>query len=234
MILTPIASAALPEILRVVASGLAGSARTGFERIAATGAERATGALFAAHRREALAVAKKLGMGAIKGPPAEGFHWDGRSLRAESEPYVLLHEVAHFQLASPQRRRTLEFGLGPGPDTGRRAEAEVAQTVFGVAREEEEAAASLLGILWEAALGHPALASFLDQNWLEGWERGAVPAHFRAVVERLRAAGLVAADGGPSRLLAEAPARRGEMDVDREAALEGRGLAAPAPGLDPA
>ncbi|HEX3953306.1 MAG TPA: hypothetical protein VHW90_07015, partial [Stellaceae bacterium] len=51
--------------------------------------------------------------------------------------------------------------------------------------EADEASASLLGILWEAALGHPALASFLDQNWLEGLERSAAP-HFMTVFSRLQ------------------------------------------------
>ena len=50
--------------------------------------------------------------------------------------------------------------------------------------------ASLAGILWEARLGQPALASFLDQNWLEGGERA--PAHFTAVAARLRERGLLA------------------------------------------
>jgi hypothetical protein len=234
MILTPIPAAQLPEALRGVADALAGPARIGFERIAATRSERAPAPLLERHRREALELARGFGMGVIPGAPADGFHWDGAALRARSEPYVLLHEVAHFQLACPARRRLPEFGLGPGPDTMRRGEAEAVQSVFGLEREAEEAAASLLGILWEAAFGHPALASFLDQNWLEGWRRGAAAAHFNAVFERLRAVGLVADDGGPRRLLAEAAARRGEMDVDGEAALEGRRLAAPAPGVEPA
>ena len=57
-------------------------------------------------------------------------------------------------------------------------------------REAEEAEASLLGILWEVALGQPALASFLDQNWLEGLERSAA-SHFTAVLRRLRLLGVV-------------------------------------------
>ena len=61
-----------------------------------------------------------------------------------------------------------DFGLGPGPDTTEREAAERAAVVSPLERDAEEAAASLLGILWEAALGQPALASFLDQNWLEG------------------------------------------------------------------
>ena len=53
----------------------------------------------------------------------------------------------------------------------------------------DEALASLLGILWEAALGQPALASFLDQNWLEGLDRSAAP-HFTAVLHRAIELGL--------------------------------------------
>ena len=59
-----------------------------------------------------------------------------------------------------------------------------------IEREADEAAASLLGILWEAALGQPALASFLDQNWLEGLDRSAAP-HFTAVLRRLSDQGFV-------------------------------------------
>jgi hypothetical protein len=65
-----------------------------------------------------------------------------------------------------------------------------------LAREDDEAAASLLGILLETVLGQPALASFLDQNWLEGLERSA-SIHFAAVLRRLQRCGVVAADGQP-------------------------------------
>ena len=58
-------------------------------------------------------------------------------------------------------------------------------------READEAEASLLGILWEASLGQPALASFLDQNWLEGLERSAA-VHFTQVFARLQRRGLTA------------------------------------------
>src|SRR2546421_619696 len=58
-------------------------------------------------------------------------------------------------------------------------------------READEAEASLLGILWEASLGQPALASFLDQNWLEGLERSAA-LHFTQVFARLQRRGLTA------------------------------------------
>jgi hypothetical protein len=109
---------------------------------------------------------------------------------------VILHEVAHFVLAPPERRALVDFGLGPGPDTREREAAERALALPLLAREEDEALASLLGILWEAELGQPALASFLDQNWLEGLDRSAAP-HFAAVLAGLRRRGLVDAQGRP-------------------------------------
>jgi len=92
-------------------------------------------------------------------------------------------------LAPPERRALPDFGLGPGPDTRNRAGAERAATLPILEREADEAAASLLGILWEAELGQPALASFLDQNWLEALERSAA-AHFMAVLRKLIGADL--------------------------------------------
>jgi hypothetical protein len=123
-------------------------------------------------------------------PPgtACAYNWDGAALDGSTEAYVILHEVAHFALAPPERRALVDFGAGPGPDTRDRAGAERAAALPILEREADEAAASLLGILWEAALGQPALASFLDQNWLEGLERSAA-AHFTAVLQGLIASG---------------------------------------------
>jgi hypothetical protein len=130
------------------------------------------------------------------------FNWDGTALNAATEAYVILHEVAHFALAPPERRDLVDFGLGPGPDTLDREAAERASVLSPLAREADEAAASLLGIIWEAALGQPALASFLDQNWLEGLERSAA-GHFTVVVETLRQRELLKVEQAP--VLSTAP-----------------------------
>ena len=124
------------------------------------------------------------------------FNWDGTALSPATEAYVILHEIAHFALAPPERRRLVEFGLGPGPDTLDHEAAARAAVLSPLEREADEAAASLLGIIWEAALGQPALASFLDQNWLEGLDRSA-PAHFSAVLETLRRRGMLSPDLAP-------------------------------------
>jgi sugar phosphate isomerase/epimerase len=186
MILTPIPQERLGEALDRFAARLDDpDSRAAFTRIRATSPDRAEGAEAERNHREALALARRLGVPVH--PPGTGpaFNWDGAALDPDTEAYVILHEIAHFVLAPPDRRTLVDFGLGPGPDTSDRAAAERAAVLPIAEREADEAEASLLGILWEAALGQPALASFLDQNWLEGLEQSAA-AHFTAVLHRLR------------------------------------------------
>jgi hypothetical protein len=190
MILTPIALGELDAALDRFAARLADpAARAAFALIRATSPERAAGAAAERHRREALAAAAARGMAVHPAGTECAYNWDGAALDGATEAFVILHEVAHYLLAPPQRRHLPDFGLGPGPDTRDRAGAERAAALPVPERETEEAAASLLGILWEAELGQPALASFLDQNWLEGLERSAA-AHFSTVLAPLTAANL--------------------------------------------
>jgi hypothetical protein len=185
MILTSIAPERLDATLDRFAAGLAAPpARAAFALIRATLADRAIGDEAERHRRQALDFARVHDMAVHPPGTPCTYNWDGVALDGATEAYVILHEVAHYLLAPPSRRRLPDFGLGPGPDTSDRAGAERATAVPIIDREADEAAASLLGILWEAELGQPALASFLDQNWLEGLERSAA-AHFGAVVQRL-------------------------------------------------
>lgn len=187
MILTPIPAARLDTMLDRFAARLTTSqGRAAFALIRATSPDRAEGAAAARDRQTALAVARRHGMAVHPDGAACDYNWDGAALDGATEAYVILHEVAHFVMAPPERRALPDFGLGPGPDTRDRAGAERAAVLPVIEREEDEAMASLLGILWEAELGQPALASFLDQNWLEGLERSAA-AHFTAVLQRLMA-----------------------------------------------
>jgi hypothetical protein len=189
MILTPIALPRLMAVLDQFAAGLTGEpARNAFALIRATSPERARGAAAERDRQAALGFARQHGL-AVHAPGTRcAFNWDGTALDGTTEAYVILHEVAHFVLAPADRRGLPDFGLGPGPDTRDRAGAERVATLPVLEREIDEAMASLLGILWEAELGQPALASFLDQNWLEGLNRSAA-AHFTAVLRGLTARG---------------------------------------------
>ena len=190
MILTPIPRAQLGAALDRFAAQLDDpDARNAFARIRVTSPERAHSAEAERHRQQALQLAEHFGVPVHPPGTHSGFNWDGAALDACTEAYVTLHEIAHFVLAPPERRRLVDFGLGPGPDTRERAAAEAAAVAPLLEREADEAEASLLGILWEAALGQPALASFLDQNWLEGLDRSAAR-HFTEVFARLQRRGL--------------------------------------------
>jgi hypothetical protein len=190
VILTPIPPACLDAALDRFAARLADpAAHAAFSRIRASSHQRAEGETAEAHRRQALALARACGMPIHPLGTRPGFNWDGAALDGDTEAYVILHEIAHFLLAPPERRRLPDFGLGPGPDTTERERAERACVVALLERDAEEAIASLLGILWEAALGQPALASFLDQNWLEGLDRSAA-AHFTTVLSQAAECGL--------------------------------------------
>lgn len=186
MILTPIPRGELRDALDRFTARLGDPfSRAVLRRIRATPAGRAVGPEAERHRQAALTLARAFGMAIHPEETPCRFNWDGRALNGVTEAYVILHEIAHFALAPPERRSLVDFGLGPGPDTLDRDIAESAAILPLRAREEDEAAASLLGIVWEAKLGQPALASFLDQNWLEGLERSAA-SHFSAVLGGLR------------------------------------------------
>src|SRR5579862_5282572 len=125
MILTPIHTDALPATLAQFAASLDAASQTVFSRIAdPLSARRAAGADAIAHHAAACALAESIGMGLLPGSPALDFSWNGRALRSATEAYVVLHEVAHFQLATPERRRVIDFGLGAGPETSMREVAE--------------------------------------------------------------------------------------------------------------
>jgi hypothetical protein len=191
MVLTPIPRERLGNILdRFMAQLDDPFSREVFRRIRATLPDRAIGAEAERHRRAALSLARSFGMAIHPEGTRCLFNWDGTALNGATEAYVILHEIAHFALATPERRGLIDFGLGPGPDTIDRAAAERAAILSPLLREQDEAAASLLGIIWEAKLGQPALATFVDQNWLEGLDRSAA-GHFTAIAATLRGRGFL-------------------------------------------
>jgi hypothetical protein len=156
----------------------------------------------ARHHAQALDLCRAFGLAVARDlDPADGLTWDGYRVAGRMEPSVLIHEVAHYQCAAPDRRALPDFGLGVGPESGRGEPARLARRVWGVAADVEEALASLLGILWEAEYGQPAILAFLEQNWLEG---GAAPhnvAHLVRMAGILAAHGLIGEDGRPRHAL---------------------------------
>jgi len=152
------------------------------------------------HHRQALDLCRSFGFGIRECDPKDWYTWDGTCVAAGMEPSVIIHEIGHYQCAVEYRRTLPDFGLGAGPETGAgRAAADAVRVVYGAEGDVEEGLSSLLGILWEAELGQPAILAFLEQNWLEGGADPRNVAHFVKMTRTLRDWGLIADDGRPTR-----------------------------------
>lgn len=205
MILTPIDRAVLPDLLAGITGALA-DFPLGRAVLARITRVMPDGDLLALstddlHHAQALDLCRDWGFGLVDVDPQTYFTWDGTAVATRMEPSVIIHEIGHYQCAAPSRRAVLDFGLGAGPETGRKAEANAVQTLFGADADFEEGLSSLLGILWEAELGQPAILAFLEQNWLEGGMSLHNVAHFHKVVGLLAEWGLIDAAGRPTRRL---------------------------------
>ncbi|CAA7625606.1 hypothetical protein [Magnetospirillum sp. UT-4] len=203
MMLTPIDHAALAPLLPAFAGALDGVAAKVFARVTALVPDGDLMSLStdAGHHAQAVELCRSFGFGILDVDPRSHWTWDGESVAIRMEPSVLIHEVAHYQCAAPDRRAVIDFGLGCGPESGRRDEADAVQSLFCPERDVEEALCSLLGILWEAELGQPAILAFLEQNWMEGGVSRHNLAHFKKIVRWLRKMDLIDDDGRPTRAL---------------------------------
>lgn len=203
MMLTPVDHRTLLPLLPEFAAALAGDALAAkvFARVTALVPDDDLMILStdAGHHAQGVELCRSFGFGILDADPKTHWTWDGSNVAIRMEPSVLIHEVAHYQCAAPARRAAIDFGLGCGPESGRREEADAVQTLFCPERDVEEALCSLLGILWEADLGQPAILAFLEQNWMEGGTSLHNVAHFRKIVRWLKDMGLIDGDGRPTR-----------------------------------
>lgn len=100
------------------------------------------------------------------------FGWDGHTLRIESESayrrsYDLAHELAHWVLASADRRALKEFGLGPGFSTYEIEIARKAMTVTEDEALEEEVLACILSSLILYDLGADTFNESIHTNLIQ-------------------------------------------------------------------
>lgn len=199
MVLTPINQFNLPVIIERFNDWLGdrGVSANAFKKIEQTHRNYNDAVDTPLDHQKAVSLNCGWGIPTIDRAPAEAYSWDGRAVSTRTEASVLIHEVAHW-LVAPSNRRTLpDFGLGAGPETGWVVKANAVRCVDDVTKEREELYASLLGILYEAALGLPAIHSFIEQNWFEGWGRAAAVAQFDEVVRGLFSAGHIDETGLP-------------------------------------
>lgn len=76
----------------------------------------------------------------------------------------LIHDIAHFVVAAPERRTIPEFGLGDSPDTLRFMTPRISGMTGKMAQQEEELA-SALGIWWEREFGLDWRKTLRDHCW---------------------------------------------------------------------
>lgn len=114
--------------------------------------------------------------------------------RVSRSPDILIHDIAHYLVCPPHRRRVPDFGLGPDPDRGGEPGYCAPQLAIGHAEEER---ASLLGILFEVALGGEGARRFCEHAWDFDDEDG-IDLAFTRTLCALHHAGLVSQRGTPT------------------------------------
>ncbi len=181
MILTPIPREQLDAALDRFAAGLTSAGARAAFAVRATSPDRAGGGAYRTPPPGSGRVERtpSAACRSSRTVPAATSTGTRRSARPGTEAYVILHEVAHFLLAPPDRRTLPDFGLGPGPDTPRprRRPATPRPSPSPKAKKTDEAAASLIGIFsGRQQLGQPALAHRFwtrtgSRGWSAGWRR---------------------------------------------------------------
>lgn len=87
-----------------------------------------------------------------------GIQWNGEDVACKGEDASnIIHDIAHYVLATKKERKLLDFGLGPSPSTKASYE-EInkmyeKETKRNSSKVEEKASA--LGIFWEKQMGLP-------------------------------------------------------------------------------
>jgi hypothetical protein len=128
---------------------------------------------------EIKAIIDLLGISTVDSDPQDRYQYDGTAIAVKNiSVSAMLHEIAHWMLASEEERKLIDYGLGCGPNTGEKnhsaamvAERAQIKTEFLVMSKEnlhmtDDSYASLLGIAFEAALGYDINQTLKVHNWI--------------------------------------------------------------------
>lgn len=113
-------------------------------------------------RRKVFAFLRKAGMPYDPRKKSD-YLWDGKTLRADGTCSNLLHDLAHWQLASSKQRRLKEYGLGDNPDASYEKPLRMLVGYNRAIILEEYASA--LGICYEYHLGLSPGETYEYHNW---------------------------------------------------------------------
>lgn len=105
------------------------------------------------------AMAKKTGCH-LNWHRAPGIQWNGKDVACKDQDASnIIHDIAHYVLATKKARKYFDYGLDAGPDTNYeefRSNKALARTIYSDAKcAAIEKKASALGIYWEKMLGLP-------------------------------------------------------------------------------
>jgi hypothetical protein len=118
-------------------------------------------------RRKIIALAKKVGC-PLNWKRSCGIQWNGKDTACKGEDASnIIHDIAHFAIASKKERKHFDFGLGKSPSTQ--------QLVYDNSKLEplydlkicsdKEQKASALGIYWEKKIGLPWRDTAAFHSW---------------------------------------------------------------------
>lgn len=94
-----------------------------------------------------------------------GYAWDGKDVGcAIMDSSTIIHDIAHYALATKESRKAIDFGLGFSPDTDVEKAEEKLIYNYHICGQIE-AKASALGIYWEKRLGLPWESTADFHSW---------------------------------------------------------------------
>ena len=117
-------------------------------------------------------LARKWGTRIYKRSCAGSFSYNGKTIALYSDHNKskqrstsdIIHDIAHFVVATPKRRKLPEFGLGTSPDNYTRLTFPADGMNYSMAQTEEELA-SVLGIYWEREIGLDWRQTYENHSW---------------------------------------------------------------------
>jgi len=96
-----------------------------------------------------------------------GIQYNGKDIACKGQDASdIIHDIAHYAVASKKARRNLDYGLGPGPGSSDYDEA-IIPIYKGKKCQSIEEEASALGIYWEKQFGLPWDKTALYHSWVD-------------------------------------------------------------------
>lgn len=126
-----------------------------------------TPANLAKAKKRIIQVGEKLGMKFSDEDPRQSVNWTGTTANIGNMSVSnIIHEVAHYMVASPGNRNLVDYAQGAGVESSKYPADQPRWP------EEQEELASLLGILWEKSFGLCTEDTLRDHCWIYGHGTG--------------------------------------------------------------